>query len=367
MNYKFVNQQDRTGAIILKRTHITENILSVILFLIAIVMLPAGLLLFIDPEDIHQPIFWTGMGLIFLTGGIMISTQIKIPEYLVFDDSSGLFRIKGKKNIEAEQASIPYSEIEGFHVRYHINDNYGYYVVEMIKKDGAFWTIYTSKNKKKADDFCSMLAGRINLKANPGVIASDIKLHNIDVASSGESSVLTWENRYSFKSYCFLILILSSFGMVMYGSRPFAGGIIQYIVAVSFIALLSIVVIVSLINNIGRKHVIEISHDIFSYRKTGGIIKKGSFSLPVGDIGAILFNFSTSRLETVIYILQRGEIDTFQEIMRGTYKKSDLISAVKFMIGVKKIQVGELTIADKINLENLLQKLVEEKSGTHGL
>lgn len=367
MNYKLLESSNPAAPVILKRTRTSETVTGIILFLLAAVMVPTGLLLFIDPKDIHVPFFLTGMGLLFLTGGIMVITQIKIPEFLQFDNANGMFTIKGKKNAPSEEASIPYAEIEGFHVRYHQNDNYGYYVAEMIKKDGAFWAFYASKSKKKADDFLVRLSSRVTIASNPGNAVPAAAPRRISVNTAGAATVISWANRYSFKSYLFLVLIVGSMSMLIYGSRSFAAGEVQFGIAAGFMAILTLFIVLSLFNNIGRTHVIEITSDQFTYRKRGGIIRRGEFSLPLGEIGGILFNFSLSRLEAVIYVLKRDELVMFQEIMRGTISGGELIAALKFITGARKIQVGELSIADKIKLEELLQKIVEEKSGVTGI
>jgi hypothetical protein len=368
MNYKIQSPAEETAVITLKRTRTLEAVLSSICFIIGIVFLPIGLMLFLSPDyDLHYPFFWTGFGLLFIMGGIMVSTQLKIPEYIQFDNGNGACVIKDTKKEDSEQAVIPYSEIEGFHVRSHVSNRSTSHTVEMEKKDGAFWTLYSAGSREKSESFCAGLSKRVNLGVTAGNSMQTQKPDIIEAATADGTAAFTWANRYAFKSYLFLILALSSMGMIIYGSRPYAAGIIQYAIAVAFIVFITLIAVFSLLNNIGRKHRIEITKDALTYRKTGGIIKSGQFSLPIGEIDSILFNFSLSTMETVIYVLKKEEKEFLQDIKRGTFQKGDIFKAIALMKSVRKIEVGDLSIAGKVSLEELLQKTVYELSGKQGL
>lgn len=368
MNYKIVSRKEDTGRIILKRTRTLETVLSVICFLIGVFFLPMGLVLFASPGyDMHYPFFWTGFGLLFIMGGIMVSTQIKIPEFLIFDNGSGACIVKDTKKDDSNQAIIPYNEIEGFHVRSHVSERSQSHVVEMEKKDGAFWSLFSVQSREKAETFREDLAKGVNLGAAPYNAGQAGKPESIEVSHDGGTTTLTWANRYAFKSYLFLIVALSSMAMIIYGSKPYATGPVQYGIAVAVICLFSAIAVFSLINNIGRKHRIEITKEALTYKKTGGIIKTGEFSLPIGEIDAILFNSGLSTMETVIYVLKKDEKEFLQSIKRGTMDAGKLFAAIALMKNVGKIEVGDLSIAGKVALEELLQNTVRELSGKQGL
>ncbi len=368
MNYKIISPKEETVVITLKRTRTLETVLSVICFIIGIVFLPVGLLLFLSPGyDLHYPFFWTGFGLLFLMGGIMVSTQIKIPEFLIFDNSNGACIIKETKREDSEKAVIPYNEIEGFHVHSHVSERSASHVVEMEKKDGAFWSLFSVSSREKAEAFRGELAKKVNLDVHANNSGQLQKPGHIEVTAAGGTTTFTWANRYAFKSYMFLVMALSSMGMVIYGSKPYATGPVQYGIAVTVICLITAIAVFSLFNNIGRKHRIEITKDTFTYRKTGGIIKTGQFSIPIGEIDAILFNSGLSTMETWIYVLKKDEKEFLQSIKRGTLQKSDIFAAIALVKNTRKIEVGDLSIAGKVSLEGMLQKTVLELSGKQGL
>ncbi|HOT46290.1 MAG TPA: hypothetical protein PLM53_16115 [Spirochaetota bacterium] len=368
MNYKIISSKEETAVIRLQRTRTLERILGVIFFLIGIVFLPIGLILFLAPEyDIHYPFFWTGFGLLFLMGGIMVSTQLKIPEFIEFDNGEGACIVRDTKKDDSDRAVIPYGEIEGFHVHSRMNDRSKSHAVEMEKKDGAFWTLFSVKSREAAEAFHERLAQSVNLSVASSKTGEQKKPDHVEIAKSAGATTLTWKNRHTLKSWIFLILALSSMGMLMYGSKPYAEGPVQYCIAVGFICLVTATAVFSLLNNIGRKHQIDITGDTFTYRKLGGIIKSGQFSIPIGEIDSILFNSGLSTMETVIYVLKKEEKIMLQEIKRGTFQKNDIFKAIALMKSIRKIEVGDLSIAGKVALENLLQKTVQELSGRKGL
>ena len=368
MNYKIISSKEETAVIRLQRTRTLERILGVIFFLIGIVFLPIGLILFLAPEyDIHYPFFWTGFGLLFLMGGIMVSTQLKIPEFIEFDNGEGACIVRDTKKDDSDRAVIPYGDIEGFHVRSHMNDRTRSHAVEMEKKDGSFWTLYSVQSRERAGAFHERLVNSVNLVAASSKTGEQKKPDHVEITKSAGATTFTWKNRHTLKSWIFLILALSSMGMIIYGSKPYAEGPVQYYIAVGFICLITAIAVFSLLNNIGRKHSIEITGSTFTYRKTGGIIKAGQFSIPIGEIDSILFNSGLTTMETVIYVLKKEEKTMLQEIKRGTFQKSDIFKAIALMKSIRKIEVGDLSIAGKVALENLLQKTVYELSGRKGL
>lgn len=368
MNYKIISPKEETGRITLKRTRTLEAVLSVICFLIGIVFLPIGLMLFLSPGyDPHYPFFWTGFGLLFFLGGIMVSTQIKIPEFLLFDNNNGELIIRGKKKDESEQAVIPFNEIEGFQVRSQVSNRSASHAVEMEKKDGAFWTLFSAGSREKSESFCDQLAKRVNLGVPSKNTDQTQKPDHMDIAATGEATTFTWSNKNSFKGYILLVMILAAMGMLIYGSKPYAEGPVQYYIAIGFICLITALAVFSILNNIGRKHRIEVTKESLTYRKTGGIMKTGEFTIPIGEIDAILFNFALSTMETVIYVLKKEEKEFLQSIKRGTFKKGDIFAAIALMKSIRKIEVGDLSIAGKVSLEGMLQKTVYELSGKQGL
>ncbi|MBP7738619.1 MAG: hypothetical protein KA369_21775 [Spirochaetes bacterium] len=368
MNYRIISPREETAVITLKRTRTFERVLGALCLIIGIIFFPVGLILFFSPGiDIHYPIFCTGFGLLFLMGGVMVITQLKIPEYLQFDNINGACVIKETGKDDTERAVIPYDEIKGFQVHSHQGNRSTSRVVEMEKKDGSFWTLFSVQSEEKAEAFRADLAKRVNLAAAPNIAGPTLKPGHITVASAGGATAFTWKNRYAFRTYIFLITALSSMGMVIYGSKPFATGPVQYYIAVGVICFITAFAVLSLLNNIGRSHRVEITKDAFTYRKLGGIVKTGQFAIPIGEIDAILFNFSLSTGETAIYVLKKEEKEALLDIKRGTFQKSDIFKAISLMKSIRKIEVGDLSIAGKVALENLLQKTVYEQSGKKGL
>ncbi|HPN14429.1 MAG TPA: hypothetical protein PLA65_20395 [Spirochaetota bacterium] len=236
MNYKFAAHQPDPNRIVLVRSRTMQIVLSLFLFLAAIAVLPAGLLLLLGDPDPYRPFFLTGMGLLFLSGGIAINTMLNLPNSLVFDNVTGallVFEGRGKK---ARQAALPYPDIETFQVNRHRRNRSTSYIVEILKKDGSFWTLFQSGSEKKAGEFRDRLLERVTLR---GTSAADKQAPPacVTVAERGDSTAIEWRNRYTAGRYLMTVMLIGSMAMLIYGSRPYATSGAGYYIALAFISL----------------------------------------------------------------------------------------------------------------------------------
>jgi hypothetical protein len=368
MNYYFKPKLSGEGRVVLKLSRSLQVVLSIILLLLGIPVFPAGLLLFLGGgPDIYAPFFWTGMGLLFLVGGLMTATQLRIPEYIIFDNKKGDVIIKEKTRGEWESAIIPYGDIEGFQVRYHASHNYGSHVVEMKKKDGAFWTIYSDRKESKAVLFRDQLARSVNLEAGGGDLPGEEAPRKIEVIRGPESTSVQWKRSNSLAGAVLGNLAVLSMAMVIYGARPIMESEAAFYVGAGFIGFITILMLFHTIDALGRKHVLEITHDGLTYYSKGGITKGPGYSIPFTELDSVIFNFSTTQSEMAVYLLRKGEKALFQSVKRGSYAKADFFKALTLMRKIRKVDVGQLSTGDRIRLEALLQNLIHEKSGISGL
>ncbi len=367
MNYKILENDRVKGRVILKRSRGLELFLSIILYMFGGCMLPIGILLFFAPDTgKYLPFFFTGFGMLMITGGIMLNTQIKIPEYLIFDNVNGQFRlIEGKKDTK-EFSAFPYSHIAGFHTRIHRSNRSSFHVVEMEKKDGAFWTIYSSASEKKAKNFLDELAKLVDLKNQGREQSLEKGSTGFDVTREQGKSAIQWKKRFGALSYLFSFTVIASMGMIIYGILEKEEGNIGVYIAAGFIILISLLFLFNMINGIGKVSVVEITDNALSFYSKGGIFKGNSFSLPLKDIESVLFNFSTSQMDSTIYLLRAEEKALLQKIKRGTISLDQIITALSLMMKIKKLDAGSLATGDKIRLENSIQELIREKTGRDG-
>ena len=349
----------------LVRARMMQIVLSIFLFLVAIATLPPGLILFLGADDLYPPFFLTGMGLLFLCGGIALNTMVRQPDSLVFDNVRGALLIHEGKGKNPRQSVLPYADIEAFQVRQHRQGKSTVYIAEMLKKDGAFWTLFCSGSTAKAGAFCGTLKERVSLLGTSAP-SEPVKPAAVTMTDRGDTTLIEWKNRYPLKSHILTILLIGSMAMLMYGSRPFATSTTAYYVGLAFISFIILLAAVSLLNSIGRAHRVEIGREGLSYRKTGGLFRTGEFSIPLGEIDSILFNFSTLAGETAIYVLTGTEKETLQNVKRGSYAMGDIVKAVMIIKNARKLDIGSLSIGDRIGLEGLLQKAVLCLTGGSG-
>ncbi|HOD14827.1 MAG TPA: hypothetical protein PK307_14820 [Spirochaetota bacterium] len=362
MNYKFAAHQPDPNRIVLVRSRTMQIVLSLFLFLAAIAVLPAGLLLLLGDPDPYRPFFLTGMGLLFLSGGIAINTMLNLPNSLVFDNVTGallVFEGRGKK---ARQAALPYPDIETFQVNRHRRNRSTSYIVEILKKDGSFWTLFQSGSEKKAGEFRDRLLERVTLR---GTSAADKQAPPacVTVAERGDSTAIEWRNRYTAGRYLMTVMLIGSMAMLIYGSRPYATSGAGYYIALAFISFIILITIWSMIDSIGRSNIVEIDRTALSYRRPGGITRTGQFTLPLGDIDAVIYNFSVSSGETGIYVLTAAEKEAIQNINRGAVELAGILNAIRVIKDAGRLDVGSLSTGDRLALESLIQETVKRKTG----
>lgn len=362
MNYKFAVPQSDSNRIVLVRARMFQIVLGLFLFVIAIAVLPGGLLLFFSEQDPYVPFFFTGIGLLFLSAGIAVSTMLAMPNSLVFDNVTGALMVYEGRGAKVRTAALPYPEIDTFQVRRHRQNRSYSYVVEMLKKDGAFWTLFSSGSAKKAEAFRDRLLERVILRGTTAAGEPPAPAC-VTVEDRGDSAVIEWRNRYPAGRRIMTVMLMASMAMTIYGSRPYATSGPAYYAAMAFMACILLAALISALNSIGRRNRVGIDGRSLSYRKTGGIFSTGEFTLPLGEIDAIMFNFSVFSGETAIYVLTGAEKEAIQNITRGAIELAGIFKAISVIKKAGKLDVGSLSIGDRLALERIIQKSVERKTG----
>jgi hypothetical protein len=362
MNYRLTSPQPDPNRVVLERARIMQMTISIILFLVAIATLPTGLLLMLGDSGPYHAWFLTGWGLLFLSGGIALNTMLRLPGSLVFDNVRGALLVNEGKGTGARQAAVPYADIDAFHVRQHRQGKSTVFIAEMLKKDGAFWTLYSSGSRKKAESFCAALKEKVSLGRGSALMEPAAPAA-VTQTETGTATLIEWINRYPLSSHILTVMLIGSMAMLIYGSRPFATSVAAYYIGIAFISFIILLGAVSLLNSIRRAHHVEISGAALTYRKTGGLFRTGEFTVPLAEIDSILFNFSTLAGETAIYVLTGGEKEMLQNAKRGAYELGDIMKAVMALKNAKKLDIGSLSTGDRIGLEAMLQKAVKRWSG----
>ncbi len=365
MNYTIDEKKSNPGRLVLRRRRITEIILSIILMVLGLPFFLAGLLMLTEPGS--SAFFFSGIGLLFCSFSFILTTQIKLPENLIFDNITGHLKIKESGSGKEEYTAFSYGEIRNITRRLHNRGESTFHVVELEKKDGAFWTLYQSSSEKKAEKVLAEIKKNVNLEKRGENPKPDGLQRNFLTKREGKSSEVRWKMRKSFSRNILSILVISSFSLMFYGMDSFIESETAYSIGVLFIVAVASLFIFFSFYNTGRIHTVAINSTLLRYSSTGLFSRNRGFNIPLSAIDAVLFNFSTNMLENSIYIMKKSETEVFQRVKRGNIDLMDIKKALLLLLNIKKINTGVLTVREKIELESIIQELIRERTGREGL
>lgn len=368
MKYALITPSGPGTALVLKRKYGLQRFLGITLLVIGIPVFLSGLLLMTaGGEDMHPHMLGTGLGLFLLSAGVLVFTQVRLPDTLTFDNDQSALVIK-EKGRAGGVVQVPYSDIAGFHVRLHRQDRSAFYAVEMEKKDGACWSLLFFGTEGAARDACAILNEGVKLDAPAPLQAPPVSVPgDISLGERDGVSVISWKKRQPFISLTSGYAIIAGFSMTIYGIALLSDNRIAYYLAVAFAAVIAALAVFFFFYNINRRYFVEVGRGVFRYYTTGLLFHGLRFERPVMEIDSIIFNFSALRGETALYVLSRKERETLIAINRGDVQLGDILGAVGFMAKVPRVDTGHLGIAGKLRLEGIIQNAVREKSGRSGL
>ncbi len=368
MNYKIVSEKASMGKVILAQSRGLQIGISIFLALFGLLSFPLGIILFLSPDgDIYSASTWTGIGLFMLSAIILMNTNKNLPRYLIFDNIKGQFKIKEKKKDKKEFVAFPYSEIEDFHLRIHRSNRSKNYVVEMEKKDGAFWTLFISSRHKRAEKFLLEIKKRVALTVKGSMPDNIEKPLNIDLTETPQKTTLSWKIKQRTLTSLFGFTAIFSFAMIILGIRPVAENIIAYTIALIFIISILLIMIFYLFFSLRRKHFLEITKDDIRYYSRGPLTSGKQFTMKIDQLKAVLFNFSILSPDMAIFFLTHEEMILFQKIKRGQIDFGELLTALMRYAKIKRIKTGELLTSEKVHLENFIQNIISINSKVKNL
>lgn len=367
MTYSIDSDTTSLNRVVLKGSRTLPVTLAVILIIIGSATLPFGVLILLGGGS-RLASFVSGIAILFITAGIILAGWIKIPHRLIFDNDRGILVIQEKRQ-EEPNPSIPFSAIDSFQVTHQVTRRQRgvvrYYAVNMVKKDGAVWTLFTSQKKEKAQHFCKMLATRVDLSAASASVETSVP-GMIRLVQESDPFIIEWKNAYSAGKYIATFLVIASFGMILYGARSYVTNLPAYWIAVAFIIAVAIYAVMATINNIMTVHRIEIGRGMMIYRRKGGMFRRGEFAITLEEIASILLNFSIVEDEAGIFVLTHKDREAFLSIRQDNITPLDvnrIIEIIRIMMDARKIDAASLTLGERIHLENLLQKAFARETG----
>lgn len=311
-----------------------------------------------------------GVGFLLLALSQSFVEYRQMPQRFVFDNANQQLLLEGSND---SVVSLSYAEIQGFQTRRLSQKGNGgrevRYVVEMLKRDGAFWVLTSSDQRDKAEELWSQLRHHVKLQRKERPDEPELAQgvgKQIEVFEYPDVTILRWKEQSSLRSGLACLLLSGSLCCLM---LPFQSAISLPIWQGALLALglLVLIGLALLAFSLGRYHTITIDEFSFTYHPCnegqGDSIRH--FMIHNKDIDTILFNFSLNHKEPTLYILKRGETSALIKHKRGQDGIGRSQTITRLLRNIQKIDARELTFAEQLHLENTLQEIIARHSGHH--
>lgn len=333
------------------------------------------LLSILKKQDIHTsypnlwPFIFFGLGAFSLALSHLFREHLRMPQRFIFDNDAMQLHIESSSTLYTTETHLEYGEIQDFQVRRistpHSTGRSIAYLVEMIKKDGAFWCMYSASSREEADDFCSRLQRHIpRQKQRPTRQTQEVTSFGKIRVEEGElSTCITWREYIHIRRMWTLVLLGIS-GLLFFlsvRSEPIASW--GYILSISLVMLLLLIGF-GYLQFLHYTHTIEITEHETCYRPFAQSedVQVG-FCIPHADIDTILFNFSLSHKAPTLYLLKTGETQALLKLKRGQDGPVQPSTLPRILRNMHTIDTHELNFAEQLHLENIIQEAIHRRSG----
>lgn len=325
----------------------------------------AGLVaLAVLPWSHPAPLMLVGCGVCLAALCELVSTQLRAPRRLVFDNRRRQLLIDETGRDEARAAVVPYTDIEGFRWLPHASLSGAGHgspaaVVEMTKRNGAVWLLSRLPSATDAQQLAETLRERVVLVDGSAADAPPSSTSDrIQVVTKGPITTLCWKRGYSILQAALLFASTSGLTLAVAGARPLLSTYLYY-GAMSCACVLASLGLYALGSVAFRSRCVVITDNRLRAHCAGRI---GRISIPLRRIDAVVFHFAPSQRDT-IFVLREQERKRLGELTRGQVTLADALAARALSSKVARIEVGDLRMPDKLRLERLLRAIIADQSG----
>lgn len=321
------------------------------------------------PNNLEPQIFLLGAGLIFFTAALlMFVSRFAYPRYFIFNHSKGALQIK-HKNIDEEVATeIPYTSIQGFGFRKKVSTSSNSngsrsksvsYIVSILKKDGSNWDLFSFSNESKALKLKETLERQVDLStpiSNP--IPPKVP-ENVQLVQSGGDISFLWRNKISIV-YILVLFILAGFGTIGYGIYLTEGANVAFFVVSGIVLIISSLMLYKIYTNLTTDYKLTITSDELKIMENEKIKKQ----IPLMNIASIRFDFGDNMSGSQIKILNHEQFDYIREKMdTKQFDISDISGLISFAKESINLEMDGLDMIGKIQMEQMLERIILEKGG----
>ena len=362
--YALDSSASNADRVVLRRSTLVNVAMHAISLGVGLPMSIAGLVgLAFLPSAHPAPITLLGAGLFVAALGQLVSTQFRAPKRLIFDNARAQLLIDETGREDDHAAIVPFEAIEGFRWLPHAalsGAGHGSLsaVVEMTKHNGAVWTLSLLPSVEEAEAVAATLLGRLNLE-QPGTPSPPHDPKLVRVEQKGDETILSWKRRYSIAQSALLFAASAGLATAVFGTRVLVSSALLY-GALGCATVLAALALYALFIAAVRSRRIVISSD--RLRANCRVGRIGNVRVPLDEIDAVVFHFAPSQRD-MLFVLRADERKRLMALTRGKVSLEDALAARAMSSKLARIEVGDLTMPEKLNLEHLLRRLIHERTG----
>lgn len=355
------------GIIELKRSAVGHYVMVVILGLLGAPLSLVALVAITASEPNFMAHLLGGMGMGFFGFSILLAVFWDLPKRFFFDNNKGMLFVEAKdKTGKLTSFALPYEEIDQFvTIEHTTSDSEGSstsYCTELYKTDGASWRFTQEGSFETADNMTQYLTEFVDLEVEteeePALPTDEFSVHEEE-----NSTYLAWHLRQPLGRSLVLLFIVSGFGLIGRGLLLDQPGAISWVV-LAFVVLVMASILYNIIASFGSRMVIEVTEDQLRAYQKGGLPIKKSFTMPLNQLDAIMFNFvPNSQGNAELQLLNAEQRDLFIRFKTGNVRPNDLMEFIKAKWNIKKLPIEALSFGGRMALEHRLQEIIQERNG----
>ncbi|MBX2964514.1 MAG: hypothetical protein KF845_00110 [Cyclobacteriaceae bacterium] len=291
-----------------------------------------------------------GVVLTLIAGFMLPATYKRTPKHIVFDHQRACMVVC--MTDYSEEGIIPYQDINSFRIyepKNMLNADENQHHVLAEKKSGGEWTLVPGHSRGNANKLIQFFTENV-LQQNKSATLPAVKLPDkISVTKSGNTSLITWSNPYSFWSFSFLLIsLLLGTGTVLAYTES---GRVLFLLA----AILLLVLNIWILYLHTRKMALSITADTLEYYEFSRITKKRSkmLSIPLEDIAQVVYKYLPTEVST--------SCDIWITTKQDAKKKPTLLSSLKPMAATLTLRLTTLNPVECLHLEVWLQQEINAR------
>ncbi|HAA56011.1 MAG TPA: hypothetical protein DCE42_14700 [Myxococcales bacterium] len=366
MGFRLLSPEAHPTQVVLKYQDWQMLILRAVMALIGSVISVVGGIS-VQQEFQLSNVLILGFGVSLIGLACVLNWFVNVPDKLVFDNERGWLCIEEKKGRATQRAYLPYTDILTFRMERYVgtsgDSSTPWFIVFLVKQDGAFWELYTSRSEETSREVFVYLQEHVDLSKEPDFVDASPPQDVFEVLEEPHRTLVTWKAPAALSKYLFaffILLALSSVvsGIVLYGGMPlFLGGGLA-----AFLGMLWLLIGYSFFANLSAKMMVEVRKKELEVRQEGGITHKQPFTLPLFKLKALCFDVSSEQQEAALQCLTEQDIREREEMKEGTISFDEVWASIVFNDSTHSIETGRLTIGERLYLEQLLEDVIFERA-----